>query len=556
MTQATIRQLIFNGIAAALEALVATMANTDNPNKNLRSKETPVAKRGNYKEFISCQPFYFNGTKEAVGLICWFERTESVFSCSKCDEEDRVTFAIGTLTNDALSGWNAYTQPIGIERLQELALLCPNMVPNSEKLIEVFIGGLPRSIKGNVTASKPQTLEEVITITQRLMGHVIKHKYTQEADDHKRKFEDRETPPNKRQEAIRAYAVNPTKNSRIQFHMGGSYYLFFAQLFPPKRTTKLRNDILMFQQHQGESLSKAWSRFKDLLQKVPHHGIDLWLQVQIFYDHVNPVKRRTINQSVGDVLSTSDCRPIELENQVQRLMKANLAPKQLVQDKPNFNWERTQSFTSPQKGSFSTYSSSYQAKLERTLRNSMAHMNVASTDQIKKVELRSKGIKSPSKLLSLKYLSQASLEEQNRNPSSLKRVHFINFVILLRKEDEVKEEENVKPNATKYNDHEITAKVEEKKDTTSVIDHDLGAIVFRKPFVENIGLIYDKKEGTIAFKVNNEKLIFKMPHKMEMFKNVDFTGVGTDMIPPFIVGGDDDGNEKTHYSDSLNLRPE
>ncbi|GKA14938.1 hypothetical protein Tco_0694584 [Tanacetum coccineum] len=36
-------------------------------------------------------------------------------------------------------------------------------------------------------------------------------------------------------------------------------------------TAKLRNDILMFQQHQGESLSEAWTRFKDLLQKVPHH---------------------------------------------------------------------------------------------------------------------------------------------------------------------------------------------------------------------------------------------------------------------------------------------
>ncbi|GKC78680.1 hypothetical protein Tco_1129454 [Tanacetum coccineum] len=52
-----------------------------------------------------------------------------------------------------------------IRRFQELAALCPNMVPNSEKLIR----GLPRSIKGNVTASKPQTLEEAITITQRLM---------------------------------------------------------------------------------------------------------------------------------------------------------------------------------------------------------------------------------------------------------------------------------------------------------------------------------------------------------------------------------------------------
>ncbi|GJY61106.1 hypothetical protein Tco_0461763 [Tanacetum coccineum] len=40
----------------------------------------------------------------------------------------------------------------------------------------------------------------------------------------------------------------------------------------------------------------------DLLQKVPHHGIDLWLQVQIFYDHVNPVTRRTIDQSAGGKL--------------------------------------------------------------------------------------------------------------------------------------------------------------------------------------------------------------------------------------------------------------
>ncbi|GJR19617.1 zinc finger, CCHC-type containing protein, partial [Tanacetum coccineum] len=32
---------------------------------------------------------------------------------------------------------------------------------------------------------------------------------------------------------------------------------FLAQLFPPERTAKLRNDILMFQQHHGESLSEA-----------------------------------------------------------------------------------------------------------------------------------------------------------------------------------------------------------------------------------------------------------------------------------------------------------
>ncbi|GJR24591.1 reverse transcriptase domain-containing protein [Tanacetum coccineum] len=206
ITLAAIQQLITDGITAALEAQAATMANADNPNRNTGPREIPVAKRGNYKEFINCQPLYFNGTKGAVDLIRWFERTESVFSRSKCAKEVRVTFATGTLTNDALSWWNAYAQPIGIEqanmipwtglkrlltnkycprievkkmedefynlvvkgndlktyvrRFQELAVLCPNMVPNSEKLMEAFIGGLPRSIEGNVTASKPQTLEK------------------------------------------------------------------------------------------------------------------------------------------------------------------------------------------------------------------------------------------------------------------------------------------------------------------------------------------------------------------------------------------------------------
>ncbi|GKB12783.1 hypothetical protein Tco_0846706 [Tanacetum coccineum] len=43
-----------------------------------------------------------------------------------------------------------------------------------------------------------------------------------------------------------------------------------------------------------ESLSEAWTRFKDLLRKVPHHGIDLWLQVQIFYDRIDHTLKRTV----------------------------------------------------------------------------------------------------------------------------------------------------------------------------------------------------------------------------------------------------------------------
>ncbi|GKE32376.1 hypothetical protein Tco_1451698, partial [Tanacetum coccineum] len=78
-----------------------------------------------------------------------------------------------------------------VRRFQELATLCLNMVPNNEKLLEAFIGGLPRSIEGNVTASKPQTLEEATNIAQRLMDQILKHNSVQEANDRKQKIEDK-----------------------------------------------------------------------------------------------------------------------------------------------------------------------------------------------------------------------------------------------------------------------------------------------------------------------------------------------------------------------------
>nr|GEW54430.1 reverse transcriptase domain-containing protein [Tanacetum cinerariifolium] len=194
ITQVAIRKLVTDSVTVALEAQAAMMANANNPNRNTGPTRIPIVKMGNYKEFIRCQPFYFNGAEGAVCLICWFERSESVFSRSKCAEENKVTFATGTLIGDALSWWNAYAQPMGIvqanqitwielkrlltnkyypwteiknmeeelynltvkgndlkpyvRRFQELTVLCPNMVPNTEKLLEAFIGGLPRSIEG------------------------------------------------------------------------------------------------------------------------------------------------------------------------------------------------------------------------------------------------------------------------------------------------------------------------------------------------------------------------------------------------------------------------
>nr|GEU60509.1 reverse transcriptase domain-containing protein [Tanacetum cinerariifolium] len=188
MTQAAIRKLVVNSVATALETQAATMANVDNANINLVLREAPVARKCSYKEFMSCQPFNFKGSEGAIGLICWFEHTKSVFSRSNCIEDYKVKFSTGTLTEEALSWWNSFAQPIGIEeaykitwvefkkllikkycpwtkiqkledkfyhltmkgndqktyvrRFQELATLCPTMVSDSEKMMEAIIRGL------------------------------------------------------------------------------------------------------------------------------------------------------------------------------------------------------------------------------------------------------------------------------------------------------------------------------------------------------------------------------------------------------------------------------
>nr|GEW30399.1 reverse transcriptase domain-containing protein [Tanacetum cinerariifolium] len=164
MTQAAIRQLVVDSVAIALETQEATMANTDNANRNPKSREAHVARKCSYKEFMSYQPFNFKSSEGAIGLIRWFERTESVFSHSNYTEDCKKME--DDVYHLALKGDDLKTY---VRRFQELATLCPTMVSNFEKLLEAFIEGLSRSIEGNVTASKPQTLEEAINIAQRLM---------------------------------------------------------------------------------------------------------------------------------------------------------------------------------------------------------------------------------------------------------------------------------------------------------------------------------------------------------------------------------------------------
>ncbi|GJR15263.1 protein kinase-like domain, concanavalin A-like lectin/glucanase domain protein [Tanacetum coccineum] len=99
----------------------------------------------------------------------------------------------------------------------------------------------------------------------------------------------------------------------------------------------------------------------------------------------------------------------------------------------------------------------------------MASKNTASISHIEREELRRKGIKRPSKLLSPKYLSPASIVELNTNPLALKRVYFVNSIVILDKENEAEEGET-KTDITPEHGQNITKEV--KEEVKEVIDEE------------------------------------------------------------------------------------
>ncbi|GJT81904.1 hypothetical protein Tco_1056246 [Tanacetum coccineum] len=91
--------------------------------------------------------------------------------------------------------------------------------------------------------------------------------------------------------------------------MGGSYYSFPCSIISTGKDCKTPN------------AKESWA----LLEDLALYDNESWNDPR---DFTKPVKAISLPQ---DVLSTSDRCLIELENQVQRLMEAHLAPKQPIQ---------------------------------------------------------------------------------------------------------------------------------------------------------------------------------------------------------------------------------
>nr|GEU40988.1 MAK10-like protein [Tanacetum cinerariifolium] len=274
---------------------------------------------------------------------------------------------------------------------------------------------------------------------------------------------------------------------------------FLAQFFPSKRTAKHRNDILI-------NAKESWA----LLEDLALYDNESWKDPR---DFAKLVKAISLPQ---DVLSTSDRRVIDLENQVQRLMEAHLAPMQPNQvNKIAFSCEicsgpdDTQYCMENLEQAFVDYASSHTNEVREDDGDMMFIEIVKKNDDSRKEEPEAGGLEveyfdifpTRSELAYHKYLTKLDPNENSdRGVSNLTRKIKGMHVFL--------------GNFTYVTDFMII------EDISSIIDLRLSQVVIGKPFIEISNMTHDPPEGVVRFTNGTDEIAYKIPHKIEHYNSL------------------------------------
>ncbi|GJR23973.1 putative reverse transcriptase domain-containing protein [Tanacetum coccineum] len=272
----SVKRLVEKPVAKAIEEYEKTRANPGNASGSgsTNTGGTVNVQGCTHKTFMNRKPYPFNRTKGVVGLRRWIEKVEQVFEICKCAEEDKVMFATSTFEGRALTWWNGNVHTLGLvnanhipwtefklmmttkycpateiqrmeeelwtltlkgddieaynNRFHELALMCPDLVPNENKKVKRYIKGFPERIKGNITSSRPTTLHDAINLARELVEQAVQGKAVRVNESNKRKLEEHQKnnpnnrnrnrnnnnqhhQQNRRQETARAYAAAPAE---------------------------------------------------------------------------------------------------------------------------------------------------------------------------------------------------------------------------------------------------------------------------------------------------------------------------------------------------------
>ncbi|XP_050111781.1 uncharacterized protein LOC126590347 [Malus sylvestris] len=74
---------------------------------------------------------------------------------------------------------------------------------------------------------------------------------------------------------------------------------FLNKYYPASKTLDMRTQILSFAHKPNEEFHEAWERFKELIRKCPHSGINTTDQMHIFFRGLNMTTKTLVNASCG-----------------------------------------------------------------------------------------------------------------------------------------------------------------------------------------------------------------------------------------------------------------
>nr|GEX58825.1 reverse transcriptase domain-containing protein [Tanacetum cinerariifolium] len=149
---------------AAERAIHTNVGNDASGSRPVRGQDAaPAARKCAFDGFMKCNHTAFRGTKGAIELLRYFEKTESVFGINECAE--------------------------GKKRFNELALMCPRMVKPERVNVDAYIWGLTNNIKGEVTSSRPANLNEAVRMAHKLMDQKAQARDERILDGKKKKWE-------------------------------------------------------------------------------------------------------------------------------------------------------------------------------------------------------------------------------------------------------------------------------------------------------------------------------------------------------------------------------
>ncbi|CAL8988363.1 unnamed protein product [Prunus brigantina] len=83
---------------------------------------------------------------------------------------------------------------------------------------------------------------------------------------------------------------------------------FLEKFFSTQKTATPRGQIFNYKQDDGEPFNECWERFKGLLLQCPHHGLPLYLQMQIFYDGLTQTCQSTVDNAAGGALKKKNAQ--------------------------------------------------------------------------------------------------------------------------------------------------------------------------------------------------------------------------------------------------------